>query len=515
MEIHKINVNKSDEVTLIAEKVIDAKHKEVLIAVPRFSKLAESMVNFRLLKREAEALGKKVIIESVDEKVIEFCKATGIECLNPFFTEAERQFSDIVTSKAKKEISRELAKPKKIDLRVQAQGEPQLIRVSTKAGGRRWLRLASLLIVIFTVIGGGLFFGLTVIPKADIRIIAAKTDWSYKNSVTAHKSVTAPRSEAAEIPGQIFTQKKNLQLSFPATGKRQISQKAKGTIIIYNGHSSTPQSLVASTRFVAPDGKIFRLVQGVTVPGAKVKDGKIESSSIDAQVLADKPGASYNIAPAAKFTIPGFAGSPKFNTFYGQSKEPMAGGFIGETAYPTDADIKNAKEISAKNLEEAVRNLLIVQLPDDFKLIDGALEFKLTNQVVDTGVNPEEKFSILSEAEASTMVFKESDLFDMLLGKIYKEAGPDFEVKSEKANYGTARFNVQKGELSFEVDYRAILAKKIDTNLLKTKIAGKSESDFKAMIFSAAGLESAKVSLWPLWVRSVTQNKDRITITVD
>src|SRR3989344_6169261 len=97
MEGHKVNVNKSDEATLIAEKIIDVHAKEIILSVPRFAKLAESGANFRLLKREAEALGKKIVIESVDDKALELAKASGLECVNPFFSEVKPKFSDIVT----------------------------------------------------------------------------------------------------------------------------------------------------------------------------------------------------------------------------------------------------------------------------------------------------------------------------------------------------------------------------------------------------------------------------------
>lgn len=511
MEIHKINVNKSDEVSLIAEKIIDAKHKEILLNIPKFSNLSESASNLRLLKREAEALGKKIIIESVDDKVIEFCKAIGIECLNPFFTESQRQFSDIVTGKAKREIKYEIAEQEKINLEDQ-KPKPQLITTRSKSRERKLVKLISLFVIAVALIGGGLFLGLEVIPKADIKIAVARTEWSYKDSIHVNKSITAPDPEGSMIPGQIFAQKKNLQLSFPASGKKEIAAKAKGQIIIYNSHSSSPQSLVARTRFAAPDGKIFRLVQGVTVPGAKVEGGEIKPSSIEVQVIADKSGEAYNIGPVTRFTIPGFAGSPKFNTFYGESKDSMTGGFIGEAAYPTDEDIKKSKAVSTSTLEESIKNLLIAQLTMEFKLIDGALEFKLVKQTVNTEVDSERKFSILSEADVSAVVFKEQDLFNMLLGKIHKDAGSNFEVKDYKLSYGVPQINLEKGQLSFPIDYQSMLAKKIDIELLKEKVAGKSESELKTIIFSVPGLVSAKISLWPFWVRAVTRNTSRINI---
>ena len=510
MEVHKINVNKSDEVALVAEKIIDTKHKEILLTVPKFSKLSESASNFRLLKREAEALGKKIIVESVDDKVIEFCRATAIECLNPFFTESQRQFSDIVTGKPKKEVRSEILSPERI--LSEKSLKPQLAVAKPKARKRNLVKLISLSGIAVAFIWGLLFIGLKVIPKADIKIVAAKTQWSSKNKIVVDKNVATPDLENAVIAGQIFSQKKNLQLFFLASGKKDVAQKATGKIILYNAHSSSPQSLVASTRFRTPEGKIFRLIQSVTVPGAEVVDDKIQMSSIEIPVIADKPGADYNIGPVAKFTIPGFAGSSKFNTFFGESKTSMTGGFIGEIAYPTNDDIKKAKEVGASTLEEAIKDLLIAQLPKDFKLIEGALAFKLLKQAVEADVNDEGKFSVLSEADARAIVFQEQDILKVFSDKIHKDVGPDFEIRDYSLNYEAPQISLEKGQMSVLLDYQSTLAKKIDVESLKKKVAGKSESELKTIIFSVAGLASAKISLWPFWVREVTENTSRINI---
>ncbi len=74
------------------------------------------------------------------------------------------------------------------------------------------------------------------------------------------------------------------------------------------------------TRFLALDGKIFRLTKGITVPGAKIVEGKIIPSSIEAAVIADQPGEAYNIGPVSRFSIPGLKGTPKYEAFYAESK---------------------------------------------------------------------------------------------------------------------------------------------------------------------------------------------------
>ena len=102
--IHKINVNKSDEAALVAEKIIDIEASEIILNIPRFAKISEAAANFKLLKREAEALSKKILIESVDDKVIALCKELVPEAMYPFYEEPSSscRISYILVTKNKK-----------------------------------------------------------------------------------------------------------------------------------------------------------------------------------------------------------------------------------------------------------------------------------------------------------------------------------------------------------------------------------------------------------------------------
>src|SRR3989344_1083263 len=92
----KITVNKRDEAAEVVEKIIDSQAEEIVLSVPRFSKLTDSLSNFHLIRREADLLKKKIIIESVDDKAIELASLAKLESVNPFFVKSRRQFSDIV-----------------------------------------------------------------------------------------------------------------------------------------------------------------------------------------------------------------------------------------------------------------------------------------------------------------------------------------------------------------------------------------------------------------------------------
>jgi hypothetical protein len=368
--------------------------------------------------------------------------------------------------------------------------------------------------LLLAIIGGGLYAALEVLPKAEIKITTKKNSWNFNNSVSASKNSRDVNLATKQIPANFFSENKNVTLSYPATGKKNVERKASGEISIYNAYSSQPQALVANTRFESLDGKIFRIETKIIVPGAKIENGKIIPASIKTKVMADKAGAEYNIGPA-KFTIPGFKGTPKYESFYAKSENSMTSGFVGELAYPTDAEIKTAKDKTESALQESLNLLISSQIPADFKIIEGARQFNIVKEEVNQEVNQDGNFSIFAEGELTLAGFKESNLLELMRGLAQKELGEGIRVKEHSLKYGAVRPDIQSGKIDFSVDYSGTFWQPIDTEQFKNSILGKKETDLKAFVFSLSGVERATVSLWPFWVKRVPDNVEKVKVEVE
>ena len=82
--------------------------------------------------------------------------------------------------------------------------------------------------------------------------------------------------------------------TYAAGGEEIIGKEAIGEVTIINNYNKN-QPLVATTRLLAPDGKLFRLKNTVNVPAG---------DSVTVEIYADEPGPEMAIKPT-KFTIPG------------------------------------------------------------------------------------------------------------------------------------------------------------------------------------------------------------------
>ena len=358
--------------------------------------------------------------------------------------------------------------------------------------------------------------------KAEIKIETKKTELNFVDSVIADKKIVKIGSAeiaGKQIPAEVFSISKNFTFSFPATGKKNVQQKAEGKITIYNSYSSDLQILVATTRFASPDGKIFHLKDRVTVPGAKVVDGKISPSSIMADVIADKAGAEYNIGPASKFVIMSFKEKnllEKYEKIYGSSNEAMKGGFIGEAAYPTDDDIKKGKADAEKQLKDYTDSALSLQIPQDFKFLDGSRQFSILKEIVNPQTDEKGNFSIFVEGKSSSIGFKETDLKDFIEKTVQGSTGNTLlKIKNYTLEYGAARPDFGQGKISFAIDFKGVFEEPINIGDFKQKLTGKNEQELKSLVSSYSNIQKFTVSFSPFWVKTVSKNIDKIIIEVE
>ena len=540
----KIFVRRDELAAELVEKIISAEEEDVILVVPNSSGIGKSVSNFDLIKRESEAAGKRIFIESVDEKILALAKSLRIDALHPLFEGSRKSvLSDIVQIKTEsrgvsrgKRASKKTSKQK--DEKVPADVEPKeeksvpSLRVQKdeirfvesveetddvrNARGtikRKFIFICVIFGFIFLV-GGGVWILNRFFGTANMVIHFKKVPWAYEHSFLVDNSVKTASLANHILPGQLFSEEQNIVNTALASGLKKISERASGIITIYNAYSSAPQQLVASTRFETPDGKIFRLSQSAFVPGAKVQDGKIIPSSVDAVIVADAPGSAYNLGPIPRLTIPGFKGSSKYNGFYGEITKPTKGGFVGQKAVPTTADIQTAKDKTEDILKTSLDFKLTSDIPSDFKQFDSAREFKITKLSVNESTDEKGNFSVLGEAKISTVGFREADMREFL--KSIAVAGDTtLTLENLSIEYRAIKANISGGKLSFSVAASGTVTTDFSPDDFRAKLAGRTIEEARFAVSKLPGLSDAKISVWPMWLRHVPSDAKRIKVSLD
>jgi hypothetical protein len=125
--------------------------------------------------------------------------------------------------------------------------KPQLAQVPRRKGRR--LFLVTLLLLFGA---GGFVYVKAGSAKIVITPLTKKLD--FEMSANASDQFASVDSTFNKLPGQLFTVQKSVTLEFAATGQREVAQKAKGKITIYNTYGTTPQTLIATTRLTSTTG---------------------------------------------------------------------------------------------------------------------------------------------------------------------------------------------------------------------------------------------------------------------
>ncbi len=335
---------------------------------------------------------------------------------------------------------------------------------------------------------------------------ASKQLNNLKVSMSASDSNVQIDPAAMKLPGQLFNIQKSFSQDFPATGQKDVAQKARGTITVYN-ETSTPQSLIATTRFESADQHIFRTLTNTSVPA---------NGHVDVQLVADKAGQDYNVT-AGKFTIPAFSekgDSVKFEKIYGTSSLAMHGGTSGKAKVVTEDDFNKAKAALTEQVKAAVAQELGASIAGLKVINDSKVNVdsvKSTAQIDDAA----DTFTMTLTGSLKTVGFKESDAKEML--NQYELARNGMTIVPEKISidYQNIQFDTATNTLHFDAVVTGSEYAKVDQEALITNLIGKKSDQIKEYLQSLPQISSANVLLSPLWVRSVPKNPDKIHILME
>jgi hypothetical protein len=362
-----------------------------------------------------------------------------------------------------------------------------------------------------------IFVAIFVLPEATLEIKRKTTQLQMNFAIELNKNTSVIDAVKNTLPAQLIQIQKDVSKDFPVDNKQVLKAKAQGEIFIYNNYSSKPQTLVATTRFLAENGKLFRLVNKVIVPGASIENGKIIPRSIKATVVADQVGPEYNISPT-KFSIPGFLGDPRYLGFYGISEKPMIGGANGQVNIVTkefiDNCINSLKDDALKLAQTDLQN----RITSDLTLIDGASKGRVVSAKSDVSAGESaDSLHLTVTAEYDAIVFNMKDLKSLGVKLLEKNSPKDQEVIASATSLipTVSNADFDKGVITLQLSAKTLTAKPIDKNEIRSKILGFKSSDVSNLFLQNDAVEEAKLTFWPFWVSSVPTNSSRVNVNVE
>ena len=288
-------------------------------------------------------------------------------------------------------------------------------------------------------------------------------------------------------------------------GTEQVEAKAGGLVSIYNNHSSD-QPLVSTTRLLTPEGILFRIDDGVTVPSG---------GSVSVMAHADVIGASGNIGPA-KFTIPGLSVSLQ-EKIYAESVETMTGG-VAFVRLVTEEDLEQAAQSLRDEMLEAAKITLRLEAGGSYSgeaFFDEILERKS-----DTIPGSEaQAVSVSLSMRVVGVFFQKENLLDLAEMKLLEKIKTGLELTGfdeSNVSYSVARYDVDGQLANIDVTAKGKASLAPTSDLLDLEVMlGKSPAEVKASLEASDAIQSVQISFTPFWLQRMPTLKDHIKIVIE
>lgn len=545
-------VHPEESVAYLIDRIENTQDPTIYLAADGHPDLFTDPVNMKLLVREAQTLGKDIVVVSENAAILSVAKKANIDTITASVKDLEREnISETQTSvsdgeKHYEEHDEEDVPVKimrdetlatapfeqhteEIDLEEPIFTPPESEYAESHSANTGYEKVRSsmprhespltvrFIATSFVVLGlllAGAFFLLS--PRLNVVITPKKEALHFNFTATADTTTSSIDSDTGRIPGQMITIEKEVSDTFVASGKSDQAAKAGGEATLYNEYSSAAQSLVVNTRLETKDGKIFRLTKAITVPGATVQGGKVTApGTISVAVIADKAGIAHNIEPS-EFSIPGFAGTAKFGKIYAKSAKSMTGGSAKEGYIATAEDLEKAKASLQTILENTAKDEVGKNIPKGSVILSTATQQSTPEFSIDTP-DDQGKFTARLKATFTVFTFSENDIAALAEQQLSKRLVED--QKSLPATrviaYEDEVFGTNKTTLTFTVKVNELVSGVINTDELKNLLAGKGETEIQTLLKEYDTMESAEVIFSPMWISLAPENTNRITISVE
>ncbi len=565
-----IYLETGDDIASLASKIKKAEAEAVSFVVPRGGSIAQSVVNLKILKREAEKAGKQVSLITKDKISKNLASQVGLTVYQTA-EEAKKAAPTVegsgfnVTSeniqggihinryekdddipeegpaeaekespKLKEEIGEVLKEPAEKKVKVnpkktvsvpihsdqkEDKKEAKKMLKRKKVGSRKKpIIIISSVFLIAAVVLAYIF-----LPRAEISVVLATEDISKNYEILIDKNVEEINLEGVQVPGEEVIVEKELAKDFVSTGEKEVGNKASGEITFYNYdyQSSDPKVLPAGTVLVAQNLN-FVTTEAVTVPGATatIVQGsiKVTPSTTKGKIEASNPGVEYNI-DASNFIVQSYSETDRENV-YGQSSSALTGGTSEKKQVVSTADLEKAKseiktELSGTVLEE------ITKMADGEGLeviassfVEEEISYETSKQADEESANFTAKLVIKTTAVA----FSEEMFRDLIVQLTEKELEDDqMLVSPEKSDldYELISIDSEIGNMKIKGSFVGKYGKDIEQEVVMGAVRNKKMGTADAEISAIDGVEDVNISIWPNFFTKVTSIDSRITVNFD
>ncbi len=539
-----IYIDVDDEITSIIEKVRSSPQKIVALVLPKRAAILQSVVNMKLLKRSGEEAKKHLVLITSEAALMPLAGAVGLYVATTLLSKPtvpspppdpdaiddsnveqgsetetllnpQRPVGELAGLPASEdetiEVDNDEPSTKTLAKKSKKEKPPKGLRVPNFNKFRTKLLVGGLVGVLLVV---GLYIAIFVMPTADIVI---KTD--TENVKATVKFISSPNTkelneEQAIIPATNKELKKSESQKAPATGQKNVGQKATGSVSLKNCSTKDGEIVVPANTAVSSGGLSFITDEPVTLPQSILTGGSktciTPAKSVD--VTAQNAGDTYNVSER-DYTVSGFAG------VQGEGSD-MEGGTNQIIKVVSQGDIDTLRQRVIDSFTNGAKDELKQQLlADDLIVLEDTFSVGQPEAVSSPDVNSEASEVTVNVTMGFTMYgIKTEHITPLIDTSIAEEVDSDRQTIS---SYGLEEAVFQIGErkpngdISYTLQTLVVAGPEINEDTLKQEIVGKKEGEAKNLIKARPGVKEVSVNYKPFWVTKAPSKPSKVSVIVE
>ncbi|MDA3840530.1 MAG: hypothetical protein PF572_05540 [Patescibacteria group bacterium] len=464
-----------------------AKKKEENIQVEEALKDDTDIVGDFMSKINISASEKKEVMDEIEKKSSKSEKTTQTE------EKDELKFSSL----AKEEFSEEADSNTEVQTEEESYGGEGQVKRSVGL----YRKIAIFFLIATVVLLSFIFYFLfasvtiTIIPdqeRINNNMIIDVYDKDNDGSIAGDK-----------IVGIVKKTSMDLTASYEASGEDVIGEEVAGEVTIYNYYTKN-QPLVATTRLLSPDGKVYRIEETVNIPaGGEVK----------VKVYADEPSINMETGPT-KFTIPGLWAGIQ-DKIYGESKSKIEYSQKVDK-FVTQADIDNAIRDLKQQLVQKAKAEINKKYEDYSQVIYSIDDNSVFTEIEAERGDEVDGFDATITANIVAVAFDDQAAANLAEKKFISTLAAEKELIEFNRNniiYTLDTFDYKEGTASINATFEGKVS--LDSNsevINKEEILELNKDQLDAYLMSKEGISGFDIEFFPSFIKRVPAIPDKIII---
>ncbi|MBI4948277.1 hypothetical protein HY844_01840 [Candidatus Berkelbacteria bacterium] len=545
-----------DEITSVVEKITALSDQKLALVAPKNSNIFQSLINLKLLKKEATRLDKEIVIITTSKVGQKLAEQVGIKSYSNISSvgisdigRSERleekiesevlpdgtkihQYNPSETVEKNDEVISETTAPQeqkndddeeegeeesvinkkatlipefppiKIATPIEKSPADELPAISGAGFSTRtefnlpWRSLIGAILILFIA-----FIALFVfLPKAYISATFPSTKVDTKVALNV---LTEGVVGENDIEGVNLSASKSATKTIKATGKKDIGTKATGSITITNKYKDgsgvgKDQSFSALTKVTdTKTGKVFTLNNAVTIGRVTYdpNNGQPIYQSKTVGVTAIEPGESYNISTST-FNITG-----ALSGVTAQSTTSFKGGLTKQVTVLSQSDIDNVQ----KELKEKTNTEILVELKtkaENKQFINSAVSYQVIKESVDKKVGDQtDEATATYEVTASVIAFDQETLKQKVVTALSKDIKQNEELVLNDKTFENIKSTNDPAKKSVKLELQASgnLTIRIEKDKMAKAITNKTSDQISQILKDSYSATDVKVDISPSW----------------